>query len=362
MQNPDVNEKPSLCIGMLGADWWGSDARAMGAVLRKDGHILIERHYEDFLSTKWRSLPLRMLRRAIRGTIAAEYNRSVAELLQIDALCFLLVFKGMLLSRKTLQRFRDAGTPCYCVYPDVSFQDHGTNIWDCLPLYDCVFTTKSYHLLDDQLQDHVRDLRYVPHGYDPEVHRPIPMNQQLLKNYGCDISFVGVWSPKKERILAALLVAMPELTIRIWGPFWDRACATVQARWQKRSAYGDELAAICSGTRINLGLLSEAGGGTHSGDQTTARTWQIPACGGFLLHEDTHEVRESFRAGEEIAVFGTEAELVEMVRKYLADEALRDQVRQAGFQRCMSSAYTYRNAVDKVLAYHHQHASATQLT
>jgi hypothetical protein len=43
--------------------------------------------------------------------------------------------------------------------------------------------------------------------------------------------------------------------------------------------------------------------GTQSGDLTTARTWQIPASGGFMLHEDSQELRASFEANVEVGVF-----------------------------------------------------------
>jgi len=344
----------ACCIGFLGADWWGSDARAMGNELRHQGHMLVDRNYEDYFPTKWRSNTMRALRRVMRNRMAQEFNTSVLELLEIKAMDFLLVFKGMLLDRKTLQRFSDAGIPCYCVYPDVSFMDHGTNIWDCLPLYDCVFTTKSFHMNDSRLMRRVRRLQFVSHGFDPEVHRPLTLPSGLGNYYGCDVSFVGVWTPKKEKTLASLIVALPEISIKIWGPFWDRASNTVQSRWQGRAAYGDELAAICACSSINLGLLSESGGGTSVGDQTTARTWQIPACGGFMLHEDTMEIRRFFNRNHEVAVFSGETELVSSVQKYLGDDALRNQLSAAGHRRCLDSNYTYAAAARQVVGFHRE--------
>ncbi|HQZ64665.1 MAG TPA: glycosyltransferase [Planctomycetaceae bacterium] len=349
---PSVRAKENYCIGFLGADWWGSDARALECEFRRQGHMLVDRHYEDYFPTKWRSLSLRGWRRVMRGAMARGYNAAVEELLEIMALDFLLVFKGMLLKPGTLRRFREAGTPCYCVYPDVSYQDHGDNIWQCLPLYDCVFTTKAFHFEDSTIVNRVQDLQLIPHGFDPEVHRPLTLSGEVRDYYACDVSFVGVWSPKKERILASLIDEAPELSVKIWGPFWDRAGASVRDRWQGRGAYGDELAAICSCSRINLGLLSEAGLGTSSGDRTTARTWQIPACGGFMLHEDTAELRQFFEVGSEIAAFQDKQSLVQSVRKYLVDPVCRERVKTAGYERCVRGQYSYRPAYEQILAYH----------
>jgi spore maturation protein CgeB len=351
---PDVSDCALNPIGFLGADWWGSDARAMGAELRRRGCLLIERHYEDHYPTRWRSLWLRALRRVCRPLMAEDYNAAVLELLQVRPLEFLLVFKGMLVTPQTLKRFRDRSVPIYCVYPDVSFQDHGSNIWDCLPLYDCVFTTKSWHLDDSQLRKRVRRLQHVSHGFDPEVHRPVAVSQHTHRLYACDVSFVGYWSPKKERLLLRLMESMPQLDLRIWGPSWHLADPALRRCWQGRGAWGDEISAIYASSRINLGLLSEAGTGTVSGDLTTARTWQIPASGGFLLHEDTAELRRAFLPDSEVGVFTGPRDVADAVKYWLQQSPQRMAAARAAHARAVRAPYTYAPAVDQILACHQQ--------
>jgi len=343
--------KRKYCIGFLGADWWGSDARAVAMELRRQGHVLVERNYEDYFPTKWRG-SVRILRRLFRKWMQAEYNRAIRELLEIQGLDFVLAFKGMLLRPDTLQAFIERGIPCYCLYPDVSFQDHGNTIWQCAPLYDCVFTTKSFHLDDPKVRNHTQRLQFVRHGFDAEVHRPIEGDAGLRASYGCDVSFVGVWSPKKESMLQHLINSIPSIDLRIWGPAWEKAAASVKKHWQGRGAYGDETSAIYSLSKINLGLLSEAGTGTQQGDQTTARTWQIPACRGFMLHEDTEELKTFFKVDLEVATFSTPSELLEKVEYYLANENDRCKLQIAGYERCQNQPYTYRSAVDAIVAHH----------
>jgi len=342
----------SYCIGFLGADWWGSDARALAAQFRGMDNLVLERHYEDHLPTKWRHPLLKATRRLLRPLMESDYNRAVKELLEVDGMDFLLVFKGMLLQPETLRSFKKKGVPCYCFYPDVSYHDHGSNIPASLPIYDAVFTSKSYHVDDPALQGTVRHIQFAPHGFDPEVHRPVNARQGGLEAYRCDVSFVGHWSPKKEEALAKLSAGIPDIDLKIWGPGWQRARAQAIAHWQGRGAYGDELAAIYSLSKINLGLLSEAGTGVQAGDATTARSWQIPGSGGFLLHEDTHEIRAAFNADSEIALFMNHEEMVLQVRRYLGDESLRARVAVAGKTRADSEPYTYRRAADLIVNYH----------
>lgn len=346
------NSDHCQCIGFLGADWWGSDPRAMATEFRQRGHLLIERHYEDYMSTKWQSLSLKILRRLALPMIRREYNSAVAEILSVPAIDFLLVFKGMLLEAGTLAKFRSRNIPCYLIYPDVSFKAHGRNIWECLPLYDCVFTTKSFHLENDEIRERAKSMQLINHGFDPAVHRPVAPSPRLMSAYGCDASFVGCWSPKKEQIVRRIIEAIPGIDLRLWGPHWGEADPVVREKWAGRGAYGDELAAIYSFSKINLGLLSEAGSGTPVGDLLTARTWQIPAAGGFLLHEDNPDIRRYFQPNREVGLFGDDQELVSQVRAFLHDGALREQVRQAGQLRATSAPYTYGLAVETVLDYH----------
>lgn len=311
--------------------------------------MLIERHYEDFLSTKWQSLQLRIVRRLLKKWISSEYNRSVLELLQIHSLDALIVFKGMLLLPETLLQFQRRNIPCFCVYPDVSFKDHGRNIWDCLPHYDCILTTKAFHLDDEALRKRVRRLELVPHGFDPDVHRPIHASERMLRTYECDASFVGCWSEKKDRLLSSLVRDLPSVKLAVWGPAWERASSLVRPCCINRGAFGDELSAVYGCSKINLGLLSEAGKGTSTGDRSTARTWQIPASNGFLLHEDTEELRQAFLPDIEAGIFRGETDIASRVRYWLEHPENRERVRQAGLHRALSSGYSYATAADRLL-------------
>ena len=349
-------------ILFLGADWWGSDARALAVAFRQLGHAVIEINYEDFIPSHWSSLPLRMFRKASRPLLARDYNRTILRHLNNRAIDFLLVFKGKFLRPETLRRFLGSGLPAYCLYPDVSFLDHGGDIWDCLPLYDCVLTTKSFHVEDAALRNRLKDLHLVSHGFDPDVHRPIRLSGQAQSAYACEVSFVGCWSPKKEQILKGLVEQCPGIDLRVWGPGWGRAGTPARERWRGRGAYGDELAAIYSSSRINLALLSEAGGGTTVGDQVTARTWQIPASGGFMLHEHTAELERYFTPGCETGVFDSSKGLAEKVRWFLDHEEERLKIAAAGHRRCQEGGYTYLPAAKEILAIHEHRLSGPRVT
>jgi hypothetical protein len=338
----------------LGANWWGSDARALAMALRQLGNSLIEEQYEDYFPIRWSSTVLRATRRLIRNRCIANYNRAILDHVDNPSINFLLVFKGMMLDPATLAAFSNRGIPIYCFYPDVSLFDHGNNIPRLLACYDCFFTTKRFHLEDRALLTKVRAVELVRHGFDPEVHRRIQLSAAVLSHYGCDVSFVGCWSPKKERLLTVLAEAMPESNLKIWGPGWNRAGCIARRFWEGRGAYGDELAIVYCASRINLGLLSESGPTSAYGDQVTARTWQIPACGGFVLHEKTSELEEYFLPQVEVAIFRDENDLAPQIQHYLGNPEDRIRIAEAGYRRCLTAGYTYVAAAQHICRYHQE--------
>lgn len=281
-----------------------------------------------------------------------EYNRAIIHQAKASEFDFVLVFKGMYLKESTLATLRSHGKPVYNFYPDVSFLDHGAYIPAALQGYDCVFTTKSFHGKEDEDKFKIRELIHVRHGFDKEVHRPVKLSKSQLKHYGCDVSFVGCWSPKKERLIAYILANRPNIKLLVYGIGWQHAnheFKKVLGKDLRPGAFGDELAIIYNASKVNLGLLSCAAGNSDISDKTTVRTFQIPASRSVMLHEDTSEVRSYFHPEKEIILFDSESDLLVKLDRLLNDESLREVIRSGGYQRCISDAYDYSDAAKVIL-------------
>jgi spore maturation protein CgeB len=248
--------------------------------------------------------------------------------------------------------YRQEGVPTVNFYPDVSFLAHGKYIPRALPWYNHVFTTKSWGIADMQDQLGLKSISYLEHGFDPDVHRPLPLSDEDKQTYGCDVVFIGTWSPKKEELIGFLRQKMPQAIVKIWGSQWDKSrtpalCPCVMGT----EVIGDEYVKALLGGSIALGLLSEKRKGASSGDVTTSRTFNIPACGAFMLHERTEEVLRYFNEGEEAAFFASPDELVRQVSHYLSHPQERESVARAGRQRCLAAGYSLDNRMQKVVDY-----------
>jgi len=329
------------------AKWWGSDGRALALAFRRLGHKVLDIDEEDYVPWRWEGAGAKVLRRLFGSLWVDEYNRAVVRQAESSTFDFVLVFKGNLLKPATVEVLRAAKKPLFNFYPDLSFQDHGSNIPATLHLYDTVFTTKSYHGEREIKRYGIQQLVHVRHGFDPEVHRPIVPSAEQLARYGGDVSFVGCWSPRKEQQILHLLRNVQGLDLKVYGLGWKYAGNEFKQRLGpnlRAGVFGDELAIVYCASKINLGLLSCGVSEPDSCDQTTARTFQIPATNSLMLHEDTAEVRALFRADEEVLLFSNNDELISKVKSVLSDEPRRLAISERGHRRVLQEPYDYSSA------------------
>ena len=345
-----ASETPPLRILASCHTWQGATDYGFLRAFRRAGHSVINVPDTDFIPVGWQSLPLKALRRVTLAAMVADYQKALIEAARQLAPQLFFIFKGTYVRAATIDAIRQLGAVAINVYPDVSFTVHGPHIAGALPRYDWIFTTKSYGVLDLEQGLGIRQASFLPHGYDPETHFPAVLDDFDRAGLASQAAFIGTWSPKKEALLGCLRKALPELHLKVWGNQWDGAAATLGEALTLQAITGREyVKAICA-TDINIAILSEARGVASSGDLSTTRTFEIPAAGGFMLHERTAEVRGLFEEGKECAMFADADELVEKVRYYSAHANERQRIAEAGHQRCLTAGYSVDDRAAAVIA------------
>lgn len=329
--------------------WPGSNGYGYVRAFRRMGHSVWVVPSERVVPSAWTSNYLRLIRRVLEWPLVHEYNNLLVEEAQRLNPHLFFVFKGRWVQPDTLRKIKSLGTVTINLYPDVSFMAHGKYLPLALPEYDWIFQTKTFGLADLREKLKVESASHLPHSFDPEVHHPMVLDDYDRSIYECDLSFVGTWSPKKQKLLELVARSLPDIKLRIWGEQWEKANPSLSRWWQGRGSHGAEYAKALVASRINLAILSEVRKGASSGDLTTSRTFQIPATGGFMLHERTKELADYFQEGRECAAFGDENELVETINYYLKNEAEREKIARAGRQRALDSKYFVDNQALTVL-------------
>lgn len=338
---------------MVCDQWLGSDGYAGMKALRRTGWSVEVAAEWEFVPVRWRTSIMRIVGRAVRAAAVREFNGHITARSRDLRPEMLLVFKGMFVRPETLESIRRLGVRSYCFYPDISFRTHGPYLPAALPRYDWVFTTKSFGLNDLREQLGMTRASKINHAFDPDLHRPVCLTHDDISRYRCDVSFIGTWSPKKERVLTTLVSARPNLRVRVWGDQWNRAKAAgpLAKHIEGRAVVGAEYVRAIAASAINLGILSEQRTGSSAGDLITSRTFSTPACGGFLLHERTDEVLQIFVDGSSIVCYGSDTEMVARVDEFLATPARRHAIAECG-RRVVEANHSWDTRIQEILAVH----------
>jgi spore maturation protein CgeB len=339
----------------LGDEWYGSCARACESALRRRGCDVLTLDPATCVPLL-RRFSSRVALRLALPRLAREYNELILDAAREFQPDLLLAFKGLWVQPHTLQALRERGIPLYNYYPDRVLLEADSYLGKSLGEYDCFFDTKHYWDGNAAQKVHVRERVFLPHGYDPEVHKPLPLTEKDKAQYGCDVSLIANWSPTKETCIGELIAALPDVDLRIWGRGWSR-CKTpaVKPLVRNWAPTGDQYSRMIQAARVNLGIMGVT---PAAKDETTTRTYEIPACGGFMLHERTSEIHELFVEGKEVECFATSRELADKVLYYLAHPEKRESIAAAGHARCVP-AYSYDQRIASILRWHcHRHGLA----
>ena len=312
------------------------------------GHVAWTINDEDYIRQERHSIWWRILRRVTPGRSPAycSFNRdlvSIAISFQPD---LLLVSKGSYISPDSLDEIRrktHAKLVNYC--KDTFFSQNPRlvtqDMKDSIPLYDLIATMR--RIVPELKAAGAQRAMFVRDGYDPLVHYPIVPTSQDVERWGSDVVFIGTYEAGRAIMLEQLVERYPCRLI-IYGGQWEKVPrkSPLAQCIKGREVYGVEKLLTMACSKICLNFLRKANQDTY-----TARTFEIPACGAFMLAERSQDHQELL--GEGVACFDSPGELVEKVKYYLAHDEERQRIAREGHRRVVTGRHTYRDRLKDIL-------------
>lgn len=168
---------------------------------------------------------------------------------------------------------------------------------------------------------------------DKNTHRPL--NKERVE-FKYDVLFIG--SYEKNRFDTLTYLAKNGIKVDIFGNMWNKCKEEIHSNLKVhyKELVGDDYVEAISFSKISLGFLRKI-----NNDTQTSRTFEIPACGGFMLMERTDEHIELFKEGKEAEFFDSDRELLHKVKKYLLNTNLREIIAKNGRERVQKSKYFF---------------------
>jgi len=209
--------------------------------------------------------------------------------------------------------------------------------------YDIVFTTKIYNLTELKLLGAKKTELFLD-AYDERFHRPTNLSDKERQCFGADVSFIGGF--EEDRFKKMFYLAKNGIKIVIWGSGWENYWIDGHPNLivKNRPLFYEDYAGAISASKINLCFLRKI-----NRDEITSRSVEIPACGGFMLAERTKRHSELFEDGKEAAFFGSDEEMLVLVKKYLSNEETRQKIAKAGRQKILKSGREHKEQLREML-------------
>lgn len=254
-----------------------------------------------------------------------------------------LVVKGAFINARTLQEIKRMGTYLVNFATDDPFNRvvNTPVLLQALPHYDLVVTTKTATISDIHRLTG-GDVVFVAFGYKPMFHFPEPVPTGSESRFECDVAFIGGSDPDRIPYFRYMLESIPSLELGLYGGGWDRV-PSLRTR-HRGFAIGDDFRFAVAGAKICVNLVRKANRDGH-----VMRSFEIPACGGFMLAERTSEHRRFFTEDDEAAFFEGPSELVSQVERFLGDARARRDIAERGRERVVSGGNTYMDRLEEIL-------------
>ena len=212
-----------------------------------------------------------------------------------------------------------------------------------IPNYDIHFVAREVNV-PEYYHDGAKKVYIYDRSFDPDIHKPIELNEEEKKKYSCKVGFIGSWAKDREKSIAFLIDN--KIDVVIWGNDWEKGkyWRKIKEHYRGPGLNGIEYAKAINGMEIALHYLRK-----ENRDEQDNRTFEIPACGTFMLAEKTKKHEELFKDGEETVLFKDDPDLLNKVKYYLNNDLERKNIAKSAFLRSVNSGYTHKERLKKLL-------------
>ena len=210
-------------------------------------------------------------------------------------------------------------------------------------LYDNHFVQRPENIAEVQAYG-ARNVDLCFRSFDPSFHRPVKLDVMEYEKYKSPVGFIGTYEEQRERSIAYLI--KNGIHVQVTGDGWPNGSqwSFIKPYYTGPSVYGEEYIKRLNGMDIALHFLRHA-----NRDGQDSRTFEIPACGVFMLAERSELHRQFFLEDKESAFFGSDEELLQKVLFFSKNHESRKKIAENGYLRCISSGYNHKSRLESVL-------------
>lgn len=293
-------------------------------------------------------------RKFLTGPLVAKLNKDLISSVKQNSPDMVFIYRGSYIFAKTIKAIKQINPdiavvgynnddPCSDKYPFWEWR----HFLKSVPSYDVVCAYRHHNLTDFEKYG-AKKTYLLRSWFHPENNKDMILDAADKEKYETDVVFVGHYEDD-HRIDYLKAVLDAGIGFKLWGPgyHWDEVLAkdeTLKKLTPVSLVWQDEYNKALSGSKIALCFLS-----TLNRDTYTRRCFEIPATKTLMLAQYSDDLASLYEEDKEVVFFRTKEEMIDKVKYYLADDALRNKIALAGYKRAVSSGYDVVSRVNQLV-------------
>lgn len=188
-------------------------------------------------------------------------------------------------------------------------------------------------------------------GADVSCHYPVKISVDQKEKLGADIVFLGSYSKGEKRVEYLERLCGEGYDVKIYGNSWDwyklpwNSCLRRKNKIIPGSTPCEEMSKIINSSKIILAFMRDV-----MEAKIGMRTFEIPLCKGFMLHQRTKEAEEFLIPDKEAVFFSDYDEMKEKIDFYLKHPELREKIAEAGYEKILNCGLLNSDITKKIVS------------
>jgi hypothetical protein len=293
-----------------------------------------------------KGLLMRIEYRSGIGPGISRLNRQVLEAANKLRPDLVWVDSGRFVARGTVRALKQGGTKVVYLNPDDPFGNYRSG-WRvflrALPEYNLHFVARAQNVAEYRSLG-ASEVHVYDRSFDPSLHRPIVLNNEEKERFRSPVGFIGFGTERRAQVFAYFLENGVPLTIRGNGFQSTMAWPRIKDAFRGMAVFGEEYAKAVCGLDIALHFLR-----TENRDEQDSRTFEIPACGTFMLAERSPAHERLFRDKTEAVFFDSPEDCLAKIQFFRRNPEARAAIAFAGYQKAITCGYDHQSRLRSML-------------
>lgn len=349
---------------LVAGDWY-SDVHEEGVyqAYQEIGHDVFKFKWHQYFQLEKKNSPLisivnsfwcKFQDKFIVGPIVSKINYDFIKAVEKCQPDIISLYRATHITKKTLRKIKKENPSTYLIShneDDPFTKGHPYWLWRnfhaAIPEYDLVLAHRLRNV--EQYENAgAKNVNFLRSWFDPKRTHAVKLSSNDKLKFKCDVVFAGHFEDD-GRVEYLEEIVNNGFKLKLFGPgkYWDpvlrkskhlRHLAPLQQVW------GDDYNKALCGAKVALCFMSKLNKDTY-----TRRCFEIPATNTVLISEYSDELSSLYNAGVEADFFKSKQDLIQILHRYVDDEAYRESVAKAGHRRVVVDGHDVVSRMKMVL-------------